>query len=188
MKRITVYSLLLITMAIFTSNCGTNRCKQKQNDTTSMNESNNIVGKMPIGYGGVQPKQLAPIVIYKTNGNYKQMVPVLLGTDGSIISYPSRFDLGTPGNFAYPIELDNGYLWDRRGVGPNSAFLSLSYEEYAALPEDPSSTDLVNYIMDKKPFSFLAVCDRSQLTEVTPAALNKYIADGFPGARILINE
>ena len=50
--------------------------------------------KQPIGFS---PQQMvAPIVVYRTRADYSQYVPVTLSNDKTqIVSYPSRFDLGT---------------------------------------------------------------------------------------------
>lgn len=185
LKAFTLIGTLLVLLTF--GGCASKKEASKQN-TSTMETSASNVQQMPIGFGGKGVQQLAPIVIYKTHSNYNHMVPVTLEVDGTIISYPSRGDLGSEGNYFYPIELDNGYLWDRRGVGLTTAFLSLSYEEYSALPTDPTAVELQDFIMDKSPFTFLAVCDRSQLKEITAEELNRYIAAGMPGANIFINQ
>ena len=92
-------------------------------------------------------------VIYKTKADYSKNVPVTLSEDGSrIISYPAPQDLYTNGNLAYPTPLAKGYLLDNRGIGPHSAFLSLTYEQYAALASAPNTDDMYKMILDKDPF------------------------------------
>ncbi|MBB6275201.1 hypothetical protein [Porphyromonas circumdentaria] len=184
-KAFTLIGSLLL---LFTLGGCASKKRATQQDTAAMNTTEINAHQMPIGFGGRGAQQLAPIVIYKTRSNYNKMVPVMLGADGAIVSYPSRGDLGSGDRYFYPIELTDGYLWDRRGVGLTTAFLSLSYEEYSAFPADPTAAELQNYIMDRSPFTFLAVCDRSQLKEITPEELNRYIASGMPGANILIKE
>lgn len=188
MKALKAITLMIALFSIFSIGGCSSKKAATQQKSTAMNSTEVNPTQMPIGIGGKNIQQLAPIVIYKTQNDYNQMVPVALGADGTIENYPSRLDLGSAGNFLYPVELENGYLWDRRGVGQNTAFLSLSYEEYAALPNDPTAAELQDFIMDKSPFTFLAVCDRSQLKEVSQAGLNQYISEGMPGARILINR
>lgn len=140
-----------------------------------------------IGAGRPIAAALAPIVIYKTRGDYRELVPIQLSADGStVVSYPSRYDLGEPGAFSTPLLLDAGYLVDRRGVGPHTAFLKLTYDEYYALPNDPSITELLGWVIDREPFTFLAVCDRSYFTTKSKEEFERYIAEGMPGANVLI--
>lgn len=135
------------------------------------------------------PSALAPIVIYQTRGDYRELVPIRLSRDKQqVLSYPSRVDLGSPGHFATPILLADGYLLDKRGVGPESAFLRLTYSEYYALGRDPSPEELLDYILDDEPFLFLAVVDRKQLRDDSPQSLEQYIKSGAPGATILIDR
>ena len=82
--------------------------------------------------------------------------------------------------------MDGGYLVDRRGVGLHTAFLKLSYEEYYALPNDPSIAELLGWVLDKEPLTFLAVCDRSYFTTKSKEEFERYIAEGMPGANVLI--
>lgn len=140
-----------------------------------------------IGAGRPIAAALAPIIIYKTRGDYRELVPIQLSADGStVVSYPSRYDLGEPGAFSTPLLLDAGYLVDRRGVGPHTAFLKLTYDEYYALPNDPSITELLGWVIDREPFTFLAVCDRSYFTTKSKEEFERYIAEGMPGANVLI--
>lgn len=140
-----------------------------------------------IGAGRPIAAALAPIIIYKTRRDYRELVPIQLSADGStVVSYPSRYDLGEPGAFSTPLLLDAGYLVDRRGVGPHTAFLKLTYDEYYALPNDPSITELLGWVIDREPFTFLAVCDRSYFTTKSKEEFERYIAEGMPGANVLI--
>lgn len=182
------YLLHAIAMAFllhFAVACGT---KSKQAAVKQLTPIQSPVATSPIA--SQSPTQmLRPIVIYQTRADYDNCVPVQLSSDKKqIVSYPSRGDIGTPGNFATPIKLEGGYLHDRRGVGPNTAFLSLSYDEYAALPQDPSSETLMSYIIDDDPLIFLALCDRSELPDESIASLELYCRTGFPGAKLIIDK
>ncbi len=93
-------------------------------------------------------------IIYKTKADYSKNVPVTLSEDKSqIVSYPAAQDVYTNGVLAYPTSLDNGYLLDNRGVNVNSAFLKLTYEEYAKLNPLPSTDELYKLIIDKDPIT-----------------------------------
>ena len=155
-------------------------------ETGDNNTSGQVVPDR-IGAGRPIAAAQAPIVIYKTRGDYRELVPIQLSADGStVVSYPSRYDLGKPGAFLTPLLLDGGYLVDRRGVGLHTAFLKLSYEEYYALPNDPSMAELLNWVLDREPLTFLAVCDRSYFTTKSKEEFERYIAEGMPGANVLI--
>lgn len=92
-------------------------------------------------------------IIYKTRVDYSKYVPVTLSEDGSrVVSYPAPQDVFYQGRLAIPSRLAKGYWLDNRGIGVNSCFIKLTYEEYSKLPQAPSPEDLFKLIIDKKPF------------------------------------
>jgi len=107
-------------------------------------------------------------LVYKTKGNYYNLVPVLLSEDKTkIISYPHPTDLKAGSDYTLPTFLNNGYLLDNRGIGRNVAFLKLTYQEYANLEKPPTLTELYNYIIDKDPLIELCDCGtRTSFTDV----------------------
>lgn len=125
----------------------------------------------------VAPAQAGPpVVVYKTTKDYSRNVPVGLSADGTrIVSYPAVSDVrGLP----YPTPLADGYLLDNRGIGRNVAFLSYTYEEYAALPATPSPEELMEKVIDKHPLleiHFLG--NRYQYKDIT-RELNERIEAG----------
>ncbi len=93
-------------------------------------------------------------IVYKTRKDYSKNVPVTLSEDKSkIVSYPAPHDLFFNGILAYPTPLAKGYWLDNRGVSENTAFLSLTYEQYAKLPVAPTTDDLYKMIIDKDPIT-----------------------------------
>ncbi len=99
------------------------------------------------------PVASAKVVIYKTKKDYSKYVPVTLSDDKSkVVSYPDIKDVYFEGKLAYPIALVKGYWLDNRGVGPKSAFIKLTYEEYAKLPSTPTADELYAMLLDKNPF------------------------------------
>jgi hypothetical protein len=93
-------------------------------------------------------------IIYKTKADYSKNVPVTLSEDKShILSYPAPQDVYFHGILAYPTALAKGFLLDNRGLSVNSAFISLTYEEYAKLPAAPAPDELYKMIIDKDPFT-----------------------------------
>ncbi len=88
----------------------------------------------------------APVVIYKTQTDCSKQVPIMLSDDPQdLISYPHPNDLRyADGRFRYPVLLEDGYYLDRKGIGPKTNFLRISYEEYAANP--PAPPTLLNLV------------------------------------------
>jgi hypothetical protein len=123
------------------------------------------------GSGIVRP----PVLIYKTNKDYKNNVPVNLTADRrSIASYPDIRDIYYNGVIAYPTVLEQGYLLDNRGIGPNVAFLDYTYEQYQKLGQTPDPEELMKHVIDNDPLKELYSCN----CEKDTAFLNKLIGTG----------
>jgi hypothetical protein len=120
-----------------------------------------------------------PCIVYKTKADYSKNIPVILSDDQSrIISYPDVKDIYFKESLAYPSALDNGFLLDNRGIGPNVAFLSITYEQYSKMDKTPSSTELFELIIDKDPLVEMFQCgNRSKYSEIENE-LNKLISSG----------
>jgi hypothetical protein len=102
---------------------------------------------------------LSPCIIYKTKADYRMNVPVTLSEDKTrIVSYPDILDIRNQGGSVYPTELVNGFLLDNRGIGPNVAFLSYTYDDYSRLTRTPSMVELMNHIIDKDPVTEMYRC------------------------------
>ena len=121
----------------------------------------------------------APCVVYKTKADYSSYVPVTLSADKTtIVAYPAIKDIYYKGKLALPSALQNGYLLDNRGVGANSAFLKLTYADYAKLKDIPKLTDLYNMVLEKDPFvEIYNLGDRTRFKDEV-ADINKIIAKG----------
>lgn len=103
----------------------------------------------------------APVIIYKSREDYSAYVPVRLSEDGSrIISFPAPQDLKSGELFLKPIRLKQSYWLDQQGVGPTTAFLQITYEEYAALESVPAPQQLMDQILVKAPFVEMYHCGR----------------------------
>jgi hypothetical protein len=70
-----------------------------------------------------------------------------------VIAYPSQTDIIAGESFSYPTRLSNEFLLDNRGIGQHSAFLKLSYAEYAEMEDDMSAESLLLKIIDPDPFT-----------------------------------
>lgn len=130
----------------------------------------------------VKPQFLAgpPALVYKTRKDYSNHVPVLLSQDKSrIVSYPDPKDIrAKQGDFPLPSVLEEGYLLDNRGIGFHVAYLKMTYEEYAALPEAPSRETLMNMILDKDPLTEMYNCGNRQVFKDVVNDLNALIRTG----------
>lgn len=123
----------------------------------------------------LQPASAMPhVIIYKTTRDYSQNVPVIMDASRQrIVSYPDPADLR--GN-CRPQALDNGFLLDNRGIGENVAFLSYTYDEYAALKSAPTMQQLLDSIIDRHPLTAITDCgSRSDFNGNLVDAVNEYI-------------
>jgi hypothetical protein len=120
-----------------------------------------------------------PCIVYKTRSDYSKNIPVLLSEDKTkIVSYPDVKDVYFNGELAYPTQLNDGFLLDNRGIGPNVAFLAVTYEQYSRLDKTPPATDLFNSILDKDPVLVMYQCgSRIQYKEIV-IELNELISSG----------
>lgn len=119
------------------------------------------------------------VIIYKTKKDYSQNVPVGLSDDKmKIVSYPAISDVKVGGKFPYPTPLEDGYLLDNRGIGTNVAFLSYTYEEYAALSATPSVSTLMEKIIDKDPLVKIHHCGTRYEYKDLIKELNEKIRSG----------
>jgi hypothetical protein len=99
------------------------------------------------------------LIIYKTNQDYFDKVPVTLSEDRSrIVSYPGTKDIYYKGEFSYPTRLIHGFLMDNRGINRYSAFLEYTYEEYSKLEQTPAADELFNKILEDDPFTEIYSC------------------------------
>lgn len=119
-------------------------------------------------------------IVYKTKNDYHNLVPVLLSDDKSeIVSYPHPKDLKAGDEYMFPASLNNGYLFDNRGIGSNVAFLKYTYQEYSEFSDLPDLKDLYDSIVDKEPLTELCDCgNRTAFSDVTKQ-LNQLIDHGM---------
>lgn len=127
----------------------------------------------------IQMRDSAPIIIYKTRGDYTHLVPVTLSDDKQrIVAYPAPSDLWMNDQLQQPILLRDGYLLDRRGINRQVAFLSLSYQEYIDLENLPPLSEMHKLIVDDDPLTEMYHCGtRSQYANLEKA-LNRAIKKG----------
>jgi hypothetical protein len=117
--------------------------------------------------------------VFRTRFDCSHLVPVTLNDSGTrILNYPAPSDVLAVGvENKVPIRLRKNYWLDNGSVGPNSAFLSISWEEFVKM-KDLSHTKLWPYVKYKNPFSEMYDCgligDRKEMEK----AINRLIKDG----------
>ncbi|HTX87790.1 MAG TPA: hypothetical protein VMC08_02285 [Bacteroidales bacterium] len=124
----------------------------------------------------------APCIVYKTKKDYSKYVPVGLSEDKSrITSFPGVLDLKRDGKFTYPTPLVSGYLLDNRGIGPDVAFLEITYEEYNSSDQSPQASDLFGKLLEKDPLLEMYRCGNvGDYTDIV-GQLNEIIRSGKLG-------
>lgn len=130
---------------------------------------------------GGNPASTSPVVyIYKTKADYSHQVPIMMDDSRTrILSYPAPGDLKAGDGLRLPTPLTNGYLLDNRGIGPNVAFLTYTYEEYSKFPVAPSMEDLMANIAEKYPLLEIRACGRRADYKDIVSELNEKISEGF---------
>lgn len=148
---------LLIALACLTAcavcGCGTTKpaasgTVRKAPDKQGSDNDNYVLGTdiVPVRIVSEPTAQLPRAVIYKTNVDVNNHVPVTLTADGTaFLSFPAPSDLNAS---QMPLPLTDGWLLDRRGaIGPNTVFLTYTYSQYESLPQAPSPDQLRDSIM-----------------------------------------
>nr|NQU94150.1 hypothetical protein [Bacteroidota bacterium] len=120
-----------------------------------------------------------PVIIYKTKVDYSDKVPVTLSDDKTkITSFPATSDIKINNKYTFPTKLENGFLLDNRGIGKNSVFLRFSYDDYYTMDNIPNAERLMNYIIDKDPFTEMYECGKKGDYTSLEEGLNKLIKEG----------
>lgn len=119
------------------------------------------------------------VFVYKMKKDYSNNVPVIMDAGHTkIVSYPAPADLKRGNGYATPTKLKDGFWLDNKGIGPNVAFLSYTYEEYSNLKQAPTMEELMNSIIDKNPLSYHAFCGRRNDYKDIVNEINQLIESG----------
>jgi hypothetical protein len=125
---------------------------------------------------------LPQLIIYRMKHDYQYMVPVTLNQEKTAIeSFPGPGDLYYQGELAIPVELSGGYYLDIKGIGPNTAFLKMSYERYSKWTHTPSAEELYGKILDRDPFLEMYACRVRAGKEADRDRAEALVAGGFSG-------
>lgn len=99
------------------------------------------------------------ILVYKAKKQYRDLVPVQLSGDKkTVVSYPGPADVKTGSGYPLPVSLHKGYWLDKFGVGLNTAYIKLTYQQYSKLTTVPTPDELYKMIVDKSPITELCDC------------------------------
>lgn len=123
-------------------------------------------------------------IIYKVDKRYRDKVPVAMdGGKMRLISFPAPTDVRES---TAPIELADGYLLDRQGVGVNTVFLEWTRDEYSAMHATPSVAAIKEAII---PMSYVSVLVELPMTTQEAAAdieyVNSLIKGGLKDLKII---
>ena len=169
MKKM-LYGLLFV---LLMSACHTSKKMNTENQNT-MPSPERLTPLTPIS----SPVNMSspPVFIYKTTGDYYYNVPIIMNNERTkIVSYPAPVDLIKGNGLRLPTRLVDGYLLDNKGIGPNVAFLSYTYEEYSKMADAPTMDELMSHIINKHPLAVWHTCGRwNDYTDIVPQ-LNELI-------------
>lgn len=151
-----------------------------QKDTMQSNAASPAPSVAP----AVQPQRALPrAIVYRTSQPSADLVPVAMNSDGkTLASYPAVTDVSAA--TSTPIQLGDGWMLDRRGIGPDAAFTGYTYADYAALKTTPSPAELIESIRPA-----IRVTDMYSLPITAneaiadPSLCKPFIASGFAGCR-----
>ena len=124
------------------------------------------------------PAAMPHVLVYKAKKQYRHLVQVQLSDDKKkVVSYPDPSDIktGSSATAGLPVSLHKGYWLDKRGIGLNTAFIDLTYEQFAKLKTPPSPDALYNMIVDKDPITELCDCGTRQKGKYSVKQLNELI-------------
>lgn len=156
-------------------------CHCSKNTTTSAAES------VPSTDNINQVTRGAKAIVYRTNRDYSNLVPVTMNSEKTkIISYPAPTDVFYKGKLAKPTPLKNGYLLDNRGINENTVFLNYTYEEYSRLTEAPSLQEMILRVAEKNPIVEIIDCGLRYQYKDEIKELNALIDANFPGCKKVI--
>lgn len=173
MKKNIIIIMAAVMLAGLAAACGSGRQTQKAAEAARVT---------PVRMGG-ESAYLPKAIIYKTNGDYNDNVPVNLNAEGTMLaSYPAPTDITQRST---PVVLSDGWLLDRRGVGVNTVFTRYTYSEYMKLPQVPE--DLMQSIIPgSKVTELVQLPIGHSEAAANPSLCEPYIKDGFKDCKVLL--
>lgn len=141
-----------------------------------------VVPSQPVRLGGGPGLAALPQAqIYRTSTDADALVPVQVNpVDGQLISYPAPSDIT---GAQMPVVLHDGWLLDRRGISPDTRFISYTYSRYHSLLEAPSTAEIKAAIVpDARVTEIVSL--PYKIGEVTTAMADSLISAGLPGCTV----
>ena len=133
------------------------------------------------------PEEDARLIVYRTRTDLYRQVPITLNeAKDRVISFPAPSDLYFEGELALPVKLNDGYLLDRRGIGPHTVFTSFTYKEYSRMDAPPSTQELLDSVIDADPFESIYDCGKAGSYQNLLEELNSKIEAGMKGCKSLL--
>jgi hypothetical protein len=130
-------------------------------------------GLTSCGYGPCDAT--GPVIVYKTRGDYSNLISVNLSKDGTRVTALPGQDYVEEQR---PIPLANGY-WLQRMVG--TVYLSITIDEFSDMSNHYTNEDLLRAVIDKDPFTeYYNICSCVDDNQDT-AAFNRIIREGRLG-------
>ncbi len=125
-----------------------------------------------------------PARVYRTSADYAANVPVTLNEQRTaLVSYPDPADLRQQSS---PVPLADGWMLDRRGISANSAFLTYTYAQYAALDRAPDEADIMAAIIPDARVTEIGILPMTlQKAQADTAAVNRMLTGDTPGFDII---
>lgn len=167
--------------------CATSKKTVDANTSASARTETGVMPMPGKTLGGQEAAVRPMAIVYKTNGNFNDNVPITLSADRKeIISFPAPSDISVS---SAPIQLAEGYLLDRRGIGENTAFTQYTYESYSALKRAPS-LKLLNESIIRGAEVVEIVRLPMTLTEAIndTTRCNSIIRNGFPDCDVVLHR
>ncbi|MFG6382029.1 MAG: hypothetical protein K1V87_08010 [Muribaculum sp.] len=171
-------TLLIAAISIAVFSC-------RSGETSTESSASYPAASMTASSSSATNRILPRAVVYKTNGDFDDLVPITLSADKqAITSYPAPSDI-TPSQ--KPVKLADGYLLDRRGININTAFTRYTYAEYASMKTAPSIDTLKAAIMPDAKVTRLVILPMTLNEAINdPAKCDSIIKTGFKGCKIIL--
>ena len=123
--------------------------------------------------------------IYRTSTDVDALVPVNVNpATGQLVSYPAPTDIT---GASMPVVLKDGWLLDRRGIGPDTRFINYTYSQYHDLTEAPSPAQLLESIVPDARVTEIVELPYKVGT-VTTAMADSLITAGLPGCNFILEK
>lgn len=131
------------------------------------------------------PAVLPNARIYRTSIDVDALVPVTVNpSTGQLVSFPAPTDIT---GASMPVVLKDGWLLDRRGIGPDTRFINYTYSQYHDLTEAPSVERLLESIVPDARVTEIVELPY-KVGAVTPAMADSLITAGLPGCDYILEN